>query len=189
MQFDRMEEARRRAARFGDTLEELCARLSPWPEEVAVIQELRDVYASKSAAFFEQGHTFSLAVIGQVKAGKSTFLNTLLFGGRDLLPQAASPKTAVLTRLEYACETSLTVEYYSEEDWALLRRTAAIPLESPLVRGARDILRAAEGMDRERILCAHQGKRFFPVWMKRLSPSCWKIPPVGADLTRLLSSV
>ena len=54
MQFDRMEEARRRAARFGDTLEELCARLSPWPEEVAVIQELRDVYASKSAAFLSR---------------------------------------------------------------------------------------------------------------------------------------
>ena len=98
--FDRTEEARRRAARFGDTLNELCARLAPWPEEAAAVGELRDAYTRKSAAFFDEQHTFSLAVIGQVKAGKSTFLNTLLFDGHSVLPQAASPKTAVLTRLE-----------------------------------------------------------------------------------------
>lgn len=162
MMFDRTQEARRRASRFGGTLDELCASLAPWPEEAAAVRELRDAYARKSAVFFEGEHTFSLAVIGQVKAGKSTFLNTLLFGGRGLLPQAASPKTAVLTRLEYAPATSLTVEYYTEEDWDLLRRAAAVPLESPAARGARDILRAAEGREQDRARCAALGVEVFP---------------------------
>lgn len=162
MMFDRTREARSRAERFGATLDELCAALAPWPEEAAAVRELRDAYARKSAAFFEGEHTFSLAVIGQVKAGKSTFLNTLLFGGQGPLPQAASPKTAVLTRLEYAPATSLTVEYYTEQDWDLLRRAAAVPLESPAARGARDILRAAEGREQERARCAALGSQVFP---------------------------
>lgn len=160
--FDRTEEARRRAARFGDTLNELCARLAPWPEEAAAVGELRDAYTRKSAAFFDEQHTFSLAVIGQVKAGKSTFLNTLLFDGRSVLPQAASPKTAVLTRLEYAPDPCVTVEYYTEQDWALLRQAAAVPLESPSARGAREILRAAEGRETERAQCAAMGTETFP---------------------------
>ena len=162
MMFDRTQEARLRAERFGKTLDELCAQLAPWPEEAAAVQELRDAYTRKSRTFFEEEHLFSLAVIGQVKAGKSTFLNALLFGGQSLLPQAASPKTAVLTRLEYAPETSLTVEYYTEEDWELLRRSAAVPLESPTARGAREILRAAEGMEEERVRCAAKGTEVFP---------------------------
>ena len=161
MQFDRMQAARRRADSFARTLDELCAQLAPWPEEEAAACELRDAYARSSRAFFDAGHTFSLAVIGQVKAGKSTFLNTLLFGGQDLLPQAASPKTAVLTRLEYAQEARLTVEYYTEEDWAQLRKAAAVPLESPAARGARDILRAGEGLEATRVRCAEQGAQSF----------------------------
>lgn len=159
--FDRTQEARNRAARFGKTLEELCGLLAPWPEEAAAVRELQEAYLRRQADFFTDTHTFSLAVIGQVKAGKSTFLNTLLFGGRGLLPQAASPKTAVLTRLEYAAEPRLTVEYYTEQDWAELRRAAAVPLESPAARGARDILRAAEGREADRARCTALGSQVF----------------------------
>lgn len=159
--FDRTREAQERAARFGSSLDELCTCLAPWPPEAAAVRELRDAYQRKSAAFFAASHTFSLAVIGQVKAGKSTFLNTLLFGGREVLPQAASPKTTVLTRLEYAPEPRLTVEYYTEQDWELLRRAAAVPLESPAARGAREILRAAQGREEERVRCAALGSRVF----------------------------
>ena len=82
MQFDRTRQALERARRFGAELDELCRRAAPWPGEAAALGELRDAYARRMAAFFHEGHRFSLAVIGQVKAGKSTFLNTLLFGGR-----------------------------------------------------------------------------------------------------------
>ena len=43
-----------------------------------------------------------IAVLGHNGSGKSTFLNARRFGGQEVLPGAPGPKTAVLTRLEYA---------------------------------------------------------------------------------------
>ena len=40
-----------------------------------------------------------IAIAGPIKAGKSTFLNSYLFNGKEILPTAATPKTAVLTRI------------------------------------------------------------------------------------------
>lgn len=162
MLFDRTGEARQRAERFGRDLDELCRRLAPWPREAAAVGEARDAFARKTRAFFDRDHVFSLAVIGQVKAGKSTFLNALLFGGQEVLPGAPGPKTAVLTRLEYAPETRLTVEYYTLEDWEDLRRAAAVPLESPAARGARVLLQTAEGREQERDACAAVHSETFP---------------------------
>lgn len=47
----------------------------------------------------KDGDSVDVAVIGRFKAGKSSFLNSLI--GRDLLPVAAVPLTAVVTRLRY----------------------------------------------------------------------------------------
>ena len=182
MMFDRTQEARLRAERFGKTLDELCAQLAPWPEEAAAVQELRDAYTRKSRTFFEEEHLFSLAVIGQVKAGKSTFLNALLFGGQSLLPQAASPKTAVLTRLEYAPETSLTVEYYTEEDWELLRRSAAVPLESPTARGAgQDPGALPKAWRKNGCAVPPRAPRFSPAPARMPWPNCWKTPLAAGE--------
>ena len=93
MAFERTEQARRRAVDFARSLDELCAALAPWPDEAASVTRLAKAYRARAAEFFGSGHKFSLAVVGQVKAGKSTFLNTLLFGGQDVLPPAAGPKT------------------------------------------------------------------------------------------------
>lgn len=65
-----------------------------------------------------------IGIMGQVKAGKSTFLNALLFDGKPILPQAATPKTANLTRISYGEQWQLIVEYYTPEEWDELRRTA-----------------------------------------------------------------
>ena len=40
-----------------------------------------------------------IGIVGQVKAGKSSFLNALIFDGRDILPKAATPMTAALTKI------------------------------------------------------------------------------------------
>jgi len=59
-----------------------------------------------------------LGIVGQMKAGKSSFLNTWLFDGDSVLPIAATPMTAGLTTLEYTSGSSrLEVCYYSKEDW------------------------------------------------------------------------
>ena len=50
-----------------------------------------------------ENELFTISVCGVVKAGKSTFLNALLFG-EDILPTFATPMTAKLTFIEYTTE-------------------------------------------------------------------------------------
>ena len=62
-----------------------------------------------------------IGIVGQVKAGKSSFLNALLFDGMDELPKAATPMTAGLTRIVYADIPYAKVFYYSANDWNGIR--------------------------------------------------------------------
>lgn len=65
--------------------------------------ELADVAASLEAGVFR------LLVLGDMKRGKSTFLNALL--GDNLLPRDVNPCTAVLTLLRYGEQTRVTVHF------------------------------------------------------------------------------
>jgi len=65
----------------------------------------------------EEGNVLKIGVVGQVKAGKSSFLNSLLFNGEAVLPKASTPMTAGLTILEYSEQCFFEVDYYSNEDW------------------------------------------------------------------------
>ena len=56
-------------------------------------------------------------IVGQIKRGKSSFLNSLLFDGKPVLPKAATPMTAALTKISYSEEPSATVEFYSKKEW------------------------------------------------------------------------
>lgn len=66
----------------------------------------------------EEGNILKIGVVGQVKAGKSSFLNSLLFNGETVLPKASTPMTAGLTILQYSEQSFFEVDYYSNEDWA-----------------------------------------------------------------------
>ncbi|EQL70044.1 hypothetical protein N407_05630 [Helicobacter pylori FD662] len=57
-----------------------------------------------------------VGIIGCVKAGKSSLLNALIFEGKEVLPEAATPMTASLTVLKYAKTLSAQVEFYSQKD-------------------------------------------------------------------------
>ncbi len=65
----------------------------------------------------KEGETLKIGVVGQVKAGKSSFLNSLLFDGDSVLPKASTPMTAGLTVLQFAEENSFEVDYYTREEW------------------------------------------------------------------------
>ena len=70
-----------------------------------------------------QAEKFTIAVCGAVKAGKSTFLNSLLFG-REVLPAFSTPMTAKLNFIEYSAEQDhFEVNFYSPEEWKRLRET------------------------------------------------------------------
>lgn len=65
-----------------------------------------------------EGKILKIGVVGQVKAGKSSFLNSLMFNGEDVLPKASTPMTAGLTILEYGDSNFFEVEYYDKKEWS-----------------------------------------------------------------------
>lgn len=71
----------------------------------------------------QEGRNLRIAVVGQMKAGKSSFLNALLFSV-DILPKAATPMTAALTRIAYAEQTYAEIEFYSVVDWQGITKNA-----------------------------------------------------------------
>ena len=62
----------------------------------------------------------TIGVIGQMKCGKSTFLNSFLFS-RQLLPAATTPMTAALSVITYGDKEGILVEFYSEKEWEELK--------------------------------------------------------------------
>ena len=71
----------------------------------------------------EEGRNLRIAIVGQMKAGKSSFLNALLFPV-DVLPKAATPMTAALTRIGYAEKPYAEIEFYSRDDWNGIAQSA-----------------------------------------------------------------
>ena len=100
---------------------------------------LQKEHGIKTSAEFEKdkaelekaGRLLKIGILGRVKAGKSSFLNALIFNGESILPKAATPMTAALTVLEYAKTPSLSVDFYSDEDLSRIE-TLAKEFESEL---------------------------------------------------------
>lgn len=65
-----------------------------------------------------------IGVIGCVKVGKSSFLNALLFDGKSILPKAATPMTATLTKLSYAATPGATIHFFEQGDWTRIKEYA-----------------------------------------------------------------
>ena len=66
-----------------------------------------------------------IGVIGQMKAGKSTFLNALIFKD-EILPAATTPMTASLSVITYGAEKKLEAEFYTSQEWAELKQFASL---------------------------------------------------------------
>ena len=66
-----------------------------------------------------------VGIIGGIKAGKSTFLNALIFDGESVLPQAATPMTAALTRMVYSEKKNYAkIHFYTKDGWVGIKRLA-----------------------------------------------------------------
>ena len=65
----------------------------------------------------------TIGVIGQMKCGKSTFLNAFLFND-TVLPAATNPMTAALSVITYGEEKDIVAEFYSQDEWANLKMQA-----------------------------------------------------------------
>ena len=59
--------------------------------------------------------TLTIGVIGQMKCGKSTFLNSFVFED-DILPAATTPMTAALSVITYGEQKKIVAEFYSKDE-------------------------------------------------------------------------
>lgn len=69
----------------------------------------RDIEDIAKASQALRNGVFRLLVLGDMKRGKSTFLNALI--GENLLPSDVNPCTAILTILRYGLEKKVTVHF------------------------------------------------------------------------------
>ncbi|PNE27213.1 hypothetical protein BHU11_02805 [Tannerella sp. oral taxon 808] len=95
---------------------------------------------------FEQkldNDVLTIGVIGQMKAGKSTFLNAFVFE-RDVLPAATTPMTAALTVITYGPEEKIEVEFYTREEWEEQRLTAQRELTADSSEAEKSKVQAAQ---------------------------------------------
>lgn len=71
------------------------------------------------------GRQLHIGIVGRVKAGKSSMLNSLFFGGKNVLPKAATPMTAALTKLRYSEKPTVRINFFDAGDKAKIEEKAA----------------------------------------------------------------
>ena len=109
-------------------------------DDISTLEKLVANFKYKTEDFYRTERKLNIGVIGQVKAGKSSFLNTLLFNGKDILPKASTPKTATLTKMEYSDRNIISIEYYSVDEWKILKENAEVDLDEDVYTAAREIV-------------------------------------------------
>ena len=88
--------------------------------------------------------TLTIGVIGQMKCGKSTFLNSFVFQD-DILPAATTPMTAALSVITYGEKERIVAEFYTKDEW-----------EEQKMQASRDENDAANSLDESKIKAAKE---------------------------------
>lgn len=88
-------------------------------ESITELESVLNEFKEGGNALLSKDNVLQIGIVGQVKAGKSSFLNSLFFNGEDVLPKASTPMTAGLTIIEYAEKNTFEVEYFNEKDWEI----------------------------------------------------------------------
>lgn len=95
-----------------------------------------------------------IGVAGQMKYGKSTLINALLFKNR-VLPTSDIPMTATLTFIDYGDKESYTVEFFTKEEWENIKKVAQMSGDEKEQQAFKEILKEAKvrlGSDIENFL-------------------------------------
>ena len=102
----RLGEMKRRVAELGEDLQ-------------SAIHSRVGVFVSSLMSELES-HSCRLAVIGQIKAGKSSLINALI-RRPELLPTDINPSTAVITKLYFGASAehnnTALFQFFSEDEW------------------------------------------------------------------------
>lgn len=87
----------------------------------------------------------TIGVIGQMKCGKSTFLNAFVFEN-DILPAATTPMTASLSVITYGEVAKVVAEFYTKDEWieqeTLARQSldGLSDVEASKIKAARELV-------------------------------------------------
>lgn len=129
--FEKTASEQKRIDEFLNITEKHLEKLEGYEEYVqtSLLKGVREDLLQITNNFYRNDRKLNIGIIGQVKAGKSTFLNTLLFDGKPVLPTARTPKTAALTKIEYSKENRICVEYYDINEWRTLEKYAQSEIE------------------------------------------------------------
>lgn len=151
--------------RFTEKVDNVYAQLQPYEEDIDLfdIASIKKNFLLKTNDFFREDRKLNIGIIGRVKVGKSTFLNSLLFDGKNILPSAVTPKTAALTRIEYDDENRIEVEYFTHDEWKLILSKSKDDLQGDEYIVAKEIVAMIKerGYEPEKyILKGHETVRY-----------------------------
>lgn len=90
-----------------------------------------------------ESDVLTIGVIGQMKAGKSTFLNAFVFED-DVLPAATTPMTAALSVITYGPEKRVVAEFYTRDEWEEQKRTALMVVDESTNELMKSKIQAAQ---------------------------------------------
>ena len=144
--FNRTKDNEVEFGKFLDKVDNVYKNLQEFENEIDLfdIALIKKSFRSKTDDFFREDRKLNIGIIGRVKVGKSSFLNTLMFEGNPVLPSAVTPKTAVLTKIEYDAENRLEVEYFTREEWKLINAAAAGDANKNEYKVAHEIMTMTE---------------------------------------------
>ncbi len=91
---------------------------------VSKLKKIEEEFQKNAKSKEESDRLLRIGIIGQIKRGKSSFLNALFFNNEDILPKAATPMTAALTKIRYAKEPFAEVEFYTRSDFSIIENEA-----------------------------------------------------------------
>ena len=78
-------------------------------------EERNDIKAQK---YLADDPNLQIAIVGTIKAGKSTFINALF--EENIASTDVTPETASLTKFKYSPQNKLLVKFYTREEWRKL---------------------------------------------------------------------
>lgn len=110
--------------------EELRAKKDTLIQQTHKAKEFGWIDADREMEFIDKinNDILTIGVIGQMKCGKSTFLNAFVFQD-TVLPAATTPMTAALSVITYGPEKKVKAEFYTVDEWAEQKLQAARSLE------------------------------------------------------------
>jgi len=93
---------------FPHTYQALLARIQEICDQFHIVSLNRQIEACKN--LLRQDRLIDVAILGQFKAGKSSFLNSLI--GKPILPVGVIPVTTTITRLQYGKRERAIIRHF-----------------------------------------------------------------------------